>query len=395
MVESKPNLTGLDGRVGSAYEVLPELFTKTKSSMFSLFDSSFIEYIEIPNYNNSLTHLAFGGDIEDERIMQLVQSNAQSLQILEMMHIMNGNIAELLQSEEGDDQIFPQLRKLHLRKTPMGQVLRRVETTEAVVFPSLKWLSIDMPYPLADDTFLRGNAGTLEYLEMQIDTESIDMLRNFNVFQKNRFANLKHLKLRSAITGDDENNNMVLGNISLQMFLQGISETPRRLCIDGFSVFEELMESISRLPSMNNLRVLNIMDTRVSLSQIPEMLSRLPFLEELAIGYTADFGPMFRQVPLDDLPQYISSRFSSMSPHLWKLNQSFDEDDISLETFASYAVMMKIMCPSLTRVMAPDTIQKEYREIIQTEITKPYLQTHKKDLLVLLRAMPKILVRLI
>ncbi|KAJ2226819.1 hypothetical protein IWW45_007290, partial [Coemansia sp. RSA 485] len=171
MVESKPNLTGLDGRVGSAYEVLPELFTKTKSSMFSLFDSSFIEYIEIPNYSNSLTHLAFGGDIEDERIMQLVQSNAQSLQILEMMHIMNGNIAELLQSEEGDDQIFPQLRKLHLRKNPTGQVLRRVEITEAVVFPSLKWLSIDMPYPLADDTFLRGNAGTLEYLEMQIDTE--------------------------------------------------------------------------------------------------------------------------------------------------------------------------------------------------------------------------------
>ncbi|KAJ1812471.1 hypothetical protein LPJ75_003630, partial [Coemansia sp. RSA 2598] len=168
VVESKSNHTGLDGRVGSAYQVLPGLFGQAKSRMFSMFDSAFMEYVDIPRCSN-VTHLAFGGDIEDERIVQLVQANAQTLRILEMPHILNGNVAELLQSEDGSDQVFPELQKLHLRRKALGQTPRRVETTAAVVFPSLKWLCIDMSYPLDDDTFLRGNSDTLEYLEMQID----------------------------------------------------------------------------------------------------------------------------------------------------------------------------------------------------------------------------------
>ncbi|KAJ2847628.1 hypothetical protein J3B02_004126 [Coemansia erecta] len=71
--------------------------------MFSLSDSAFMEYVDIPKYN-SLTHLAFGGDIEDQRIIQLVQGNAKTLQTLEMRRILNGNIAELLKSNDGTDQ---------------------------------------------------------------------------------------------------------------------------------------------------------------------------------------------------------------------------------------------------------------------------------------------------
>ncbi|KAJ2871097.1 hypothetical protein FB639_004521, partial [Coemansia asiatica] len=85
------------------------------------------------------------------------------------------------------------------------------------------------------------------------------------------------------------------------------------------------------------------MNTQISLSQILDLLSRLPVIEELGLGYTANFGPMFSQVSLIDLPYFVSTRYSPMAPNLWKLNQCFDENEMPLEIFANYAILMKII----------------------------------------------------
>ncbi|KAJ1796995.1 hypothetical protein LPJ56_007066 [Coemansia sp. RSA 2599] len=231
---------------------------------------------------------------------------------------------------------------------------------------------------------------------MQIDALCVDMLRRCNAFQAKRFKRLKHLKLRPVETQNGRDMDNELTSANLPMFLQGISAMPQRLCIDGFNALDEVIESTGHLPSMLNLRVLNIPDTRLTLSQIPDLLRGLPAIEELGIGYAADLGPAFSQVSTTDLPQLISTRYSPLAPHLWKLNQRFDEDEISLETFAEYAVMMKIMCPSLTHIATtPDHVQRVYRDTVKDEMSKPYLQGHIRELSVLLRVIPKVGIRLV
>ncbi|KAJ2397066.1 hypothetical protein GGI05_000825 [Coemansia sp. RSA 2603] len=384
LVESKPNFNVLDDRVGSAYEILPGIFDRVQSSMFSMFDSGFIEFVE-PDAFNTLTHLAFGGDIDDDRIISLVHANASTLQILEMMHILNGDVAELLQSSDGGEQVFPALKKLHLRRQPEGQTPRRVERTEAAVFPSLKWLCIDMEYPFVDDTFFRGNTETLEYLEMQIDQQCLDVLADTGVFSDERRQKLEHLLLHPAQSNGAD---VVLSQLRIPMFLGGISQKSYRLCIDGFDVREELIVSLNQVPSVKNLRVVNMFGTKLTLSEIVTILNHLPLVSELGLQHAAGLGTEFDGISAEDLPLYVQDKFSHVAPHLWSLNQKYDEEQLSVETFAIRAMLMITLCPNLTRVIAPKSIRAEYHEVIKKEMAKPHFRENADQMDVLFRVEP-------
>ncbi|KAJ2780187.1 hypothetical protein GGI15_003627 [Coemansia interrupta] len=379
LIESKPNFNLMDDRVGSAYEILPGIISGAQSSMFSMLDSAFVEFIE-PGAFRTLTHLAFGGDIDDDRITSLVHENAQTLQILEMMHILNGDVAELLQSSDGGEQVFPALKKLHLRRRPEGQTPRRVERTETTVFPSLKWLCIDMEYPFADDTFFRGNAGSLEYLEMQIDQPCLDVLADTGVFSDARRTKLEHLLLHPV---QNNGTDVVLPELHIPMFFSGIAQKPYRFCIKGFDVREELMRSLCQTPSVKNLRVVNMFNTKFTLSEIVAVLGQLPLVSELGLQHAAELGADFDGIAAEDLPVYVREKYSHLAPYLWNLNQKYDEEQLSVETFALRAMLMMALCPNLTRVVVPKSIRSEYDDVVRKEMGKPHFEecAHRMDVL--------------
>ncbi|KAI7823089.1 hypothetical protein BX661DRAFT_200195 [Kickxella alabastrina] len=184
-VESRPDNTGLDGRVSGSYDIVPLLLSGVKKSMFSLGDSRFIEFVNAESFLG-LTHLAFGGDIDDERIIELVHSNSATLENLEIKFIRNGNVAHLARTSNGACASFPCLQKLHLKRKSKGVSVEEVALTEAIMFPSLQWLTIEMEHPFGDDTIFRGNAETLKYIDMQVDTSTLDMVSRCGVFAKGR-----------------------------------------------------------------------------------------------------------------------------------------------------------------------------------------------------------------
>ncbi|KAJ1719188.1 hypothetical protein LPJ53_006004 [Coemansia erecta] len=384
LIESKPNFNVMDDRVGSAYEMLPGILAGTQSSMFSMFDSGFVEFVE-PGAFNTLTHLAFGGDIDDDRIVSLVHENAQTLQILEMMHILNGDVAELLQSSDGGEQVFPVLRKLHLRRQPEGQTPRRVESTETAVFPSLKWLCIDMEYPFVDDTFFRGNAESLEYLEMQIDQPCLDVLADTGVFSDKRRQKLEHLLLHPAQSNGAD---VVLPELHIPTFLNGMAQRPYRLCIEGFDVREELMRSLCQTPSVKNLRVVNMFSTKFTLSEVVAVLGQLPLVSELGLQHAAGLGADFDGIAIEDLPLYVREKYSHLAPYLWSLNQKYNDEQLGVETFAIRAMLMMALCPNLTRVIAPKSIKTEYHEVVRREMAKPHFEEYADRMEVLFKTEP-------
>ncbi|KAJ1783867.1 hypothetical protein LPJ59_006477, partial [Coemansia sp. RSA 2399] len=51
-------------------------------------------------------------------------------------------------------------------------------------------------YVFADDTMFRGNSDRLEHLDMELDAETVDMLRKYKVFSKGKFPRLRSVHIQ-------------------------------------------------------------------------------------------------------------------------------------------------------------------------------------------------------
>ncbi|KAJ2451759.1 hypothetical protein GGF42_004183, partial [Coemansia sp. RSA 2424] len=118
----------------------------------------------------------------DDLFVRMVQQSAQTLQYL---FIRARNIEDalgLVRDDDGHYIAYPCLATLRLHQREFFSTVPLLVTSGAILFPSLRHLSIDDLYPFGDDTPFRGNAATLEYLHIMPTSEMCDILRRFSVF---------------------------------------------------------------------------------------------------------------------------------------------------------------------------------------------------------------------
>ncbi|KAJ2505105.1 hypothetical protein IWW47_002200, partial [Coemansia sp. RSA 2052] len=169
-------------------------FSDLVSRLFQLVGS--IEYGQVIDYSmpielrldsiHNLAHLKLdaGSRVDDiYQFIHLARRNAQTLQSLCMRSEEEKiDFSGLVQYADGRLVTYPCLRKLQLDTPPVVSILQQREFPGAVPFPSLRILIIKCVYPFNDDTLLRGNAATLEVLEMELTLSMVSMLRKYSVF---------------------------------------------------------------------------------------------------------------------------------------------------------------------------------------------------------------------
>ncbi|KAJ2331601.1 hypothetical protein GGI00_003179, partial [Coemansia sp. RSA 2681] len=141
------------------------------------------------NCSNSAMHVA-----------QLVRQNAPTLQSLEIDSEQDIDIPSLIQAADSSSYVvYPRLAMLKLWGPAYYHEQQRPVFISAVPFPCLQSLSVGRDYPFGDDTFFRGNAATLKYLEMWVDSSAAAMLCRYNVFTP-----ASHPKLWCVKIGDSD-----------------------------------------------------------------------------------------------------------------------------------------------------------------------------------------------
>ncbi|KAJ1898012.1 hypothetical protein LPJ66_003013 [Kickxella alabastrina] len=364
-VESRPDNTGLDGRVSGLYDIVPLLLNGAKKPMFSLGDSRFIEFVNAESFPG-LTHLAFGGDIDDERIIELVHSNSATLENLEMKFIRNGNAAHLARTSNGAWASFPCLQKLHLKRKSKGVSVEEVALTEAVMFPSLQWLTIEMEHPFGDDTIFRGNADTLKYIDMQVDTPTLDMVSRCGVFAKGRYRKLNYVSLKPVRLGGTGIN---VSPSQLSSIAMAMAAGSQSLNVNLFDLGREVIHYIKESPSVRDIRVLNMTRTKLSLFDIIYLVRQLPILVEIGVQYSGT-GAEFDELSPGDFPDYVHAQYRPLGRYLDCLNQDHNGTDSNAERIATCAMLMAIMCPNMTLATVPDNFKDGYTGFIEQALTK-------------------------
>ncbi|KAJ2081401.1 hypothetical protein GGI09_007625, partial [Coemansia sp. S100] len=157
---------------GTRPEVISSHFGSLVSQLFQLvyriecdifYDTDVPMVLQLDRIRN-LTHIEYVTGNNSNQIIQLAQLNALTLQSLDIK-FQTADIADLIRDCNGIYVTYPHLLKLKLIGPSNFTNVRRPVFSGVVPFPILTFLSLQLRYQFDDDTFFRGNAATLQFLE--------------------------------------------------------------------------------------------------------------------------------------------------------------------------------------------------------------------------------------
>ncbi|KAJ2790118.1 hypothetical protein GGI18_001998, partial [Coemansia linderi] len=131
----------------------------------------------------NLTHITYTNMRGCGWFLQSVRQNAPTLQDLDIdSEHYYVDICGLIRNTDGNSITYPRLLGLSLRCRIDFDNHERVVTPDLVPFPNLQHLTLRPEYPFGDDVVFRGNASTLETLELGLFSMTISLLCGHGVF---------------------------------------------------------------------------------------------------------------------------------------------------------------------------------------------------------------------
>ncbi|KAJ1905369.1 hypothetical protein GGI09_002179 [Coemansia sp. S100] len=303
---------------------------------------------------------------------RLARQSASTLESLDIFILETNGAICIIQDSDGTCAIYPRLTTLCLDGDSDDSDILPPGSKDVVPFPSLRRLMSRFKYPLGDDTFLRGNSATLEYLSMPLTRSTVAMLQKHSIFTPQSHPRLRHVNIECHY--DLVPDSFATNTKALQFILGIGTKAPTRLTnlpVTG-------AELIGVIPSLNNLtsvQVLSLNWTTLDLWQAIALLKTLPLLSDLRT-LPPVIGPLPADVALDDLPAHVVSTFAPMGTkfRLWHL---FDPDDRNtMDDSLSCVLLLALVCPNFFRITANFIGYNQSLEMIEEAITsdmfKPY-----------------------
>ncbi|KAJ2749833.1 hypothetical protein GGI19_005450, partial [Coemansia pectinata] len=165
-----------------------------KYTVISRGNCSMVMYLDLETIRD-LVHLECSLDRYSNDLMPLIRHSTQTLQFLDLDMDDVDITGAVRDPDSGAYLEYPCLHTLITRSPPDPRPSQRAVFKDIVPFPRLLRLSVLSNYPFGDDVLFRGNAGTLEYLELRLLPETISMLKKYRVFTPTSHPNLKCVKL--------------------------------------------------------------------------------------------------------------------------------------------------------------------------------------------------------
>ncbi|KAJ2883011.1 hypothetical protein H4R27_003052 [Coemansia aciculifera] len=360
-----------DQQFGDLASRLYQLAYRVKYSCFSYTaDPIWLQQDVICN----LSHISYtsASDVDSTyQFIQLARKNALTLQSLSIECERDTGILGLGQDADGNHETYPRLHTLYLRARPSHNELRRPVFYGAAPFPALRRLCINHNYPFDDDTFFRGNAATLEWLELQLDRLSASMLRKYKVFVPGSHPRLRRLRL--GFTTDFASGLFTSPTETLQF----VCSIGSGAAIREYGRTTHLANPATTFSSLGNyecIQVLSLPSLYAELWHVIALIKSLPLLSDLHTSLPS-LGNLPRGVALDELPAYMVSTYAPMGRRFrcWHLDRGHFNNYSGTTTCV---LLLALACPNFDYA-TPPTVQRElFMEMMQVDISsdlfKPY-----------------------
>ncbi|KAJ2822542.1 hypothetical protein GGI24_003915, partial [Coemansia furcata] len=256
-----------------------------------------------------LVRIEYFMDRYSSEVMPLIRRSAQTLQFLDI-DVGDADVSGFFRAPGGRGYLeFPSMHTLRIHALRNNRPSQKVVFKNIVPFPRLLRLSATFNYPFGDDVVFRGNAGTLEFLELELATEMVSMLREYKVFSPTSHPNLKCVSLKSPAS--HKPNAFTTGIECMQFILNIAPGAPVRV-VPGLSKHpEDLTPALSMLGDHGCIQTLSLPDTSLSLTEAFSLIKSLPLLSDVhTLPLTVGEPP--QGVSMAMLPSHVRLTYAPM-----------------------------------------------------------------------------------
>ncbi|KAJ2834928.1 hypothetical protein GGI24_000117 [Coemansia furcata] len=309
---------------------------------------SHLVHIDIDFDPNSLYKPLFSNLAQWNMASQLAHQNAMTLQYLSIGTYSWAHITGIVKDDNGYCVSYPRLSVLKLKYSFHTYEHYWPVFAEVVPFPRLRQLTIAGKYPFGDDILFRGNAATLECLDISLDSGMVTTLKRYNVF-----TSISHPKLRCVKIGLEP-------GVGVEQFETVTARLQFMLDIGPAATVRELKNMFSDpwlspvLPvfaNYTNIQILVLTGTRLTLWNTIALIDMLPLLSEL-YSQSPVVGPLPAKVSKDGLLDYVVATHVSMSKTFRFWHITYEDKWVSGGETISCVLLLALICPNFDYVFA-------------------------------------------
>ncbi|KAJ2467070.1 hypothetical protein GGI03_001765 [Coemansia sp. RSA 2337] len=250
-------------------------------------------------------------DIESRNIdpiAQMARQSAMTLQYLAIETRGNGDAMGLIRDADGGYTEYPRLRVLKLEHYSGKFMDGKPVFPDAAPFSSLRVLRMS-DYPFGNDVVFRGNAATLEYLDLEADSEIMEMFKERSLFTPTSHPKLQYVKFECDLGSAPY---LFATDTAYFQFLLNVGSSA---AVRGFSRIHSasrISAALSLLGDYPSIQVLCLPDAFLSLWDAITIIKLLPYLSDLHSALPV-LGMPPSKVAEDELPAYTIAKYTQMS----------------------------------------------------------------------------------
>ncbi|KAJ2055726.1 hypothetical protein GGI17_006542, partial [Coemansia sp. S146] len=263
--------------------------------------------LELDRIDN-LVHIKYTAGSDDKSAIKLARQNLTTLESLIIHAAGSVNVPGIIWEGDDDFVTYPHFHTLKLSGNPGYCETLDSVPTDVVPFPKLRCLKIDYENAFGDDVVFRGNAATLESLDLDLSSLTVSVLRQYGVFTPSSHPKLCYVRLWDKRRYTPR---VFATNAEALQFAIGIGPTAHMRYIAGFPNGAKLIPTLSQLNGLGSIQFLNLNNTAFAFWDVIALIKILPMMSDLTVKPTFP-GPLPYGITLDKLPAYTISTYASM-----------------------------------------------------------------------------------
>ncbi|KAJ2331730.1 hypothetical protein GGI00_003121 [Coemansia sp. RSA 2681] len=325
-----------------------------------------------------------------ELTMQLAQRNALTLQTLKLTMRGFADMSILLRNADGSYVQYPCLHTLAFRDSSDSAISQRPSFPGAVPFPSLRHLRIRSESFFGDDTPFRGNATTLEFLDLTLTADAISVLNRCKVFTPTSHPSLQYVSISERL---DAALDPFETDVAYIRFALSIGPNAPVREVDAELRGPGVQSAISAFGECSSIQVLVFPNASLKLRDVIALIKALPLLSDLHT-LPPTLGGWPGAISEEKLPAYVAAKYFPTGKrfrcwHLYIGSADFKEAVQVVEC----VFLLALACPNFDYAAVSTT----YRELLMAHMNNTIdtnrFRPHKTRLRRLLFGEPRCKIR--
>ncbi|KAJ2507932.1 hypothetical protein IWW47_000870 [Coemansia sp. RSA 2052] len=320
---------------------------------------------------NDLVHIKCTFPPNADEFGQLAMQNALTLQSLILVALNGIDIAGLVKAADGSYISYPCLHTLDLLEMWPPLDVELLAFSGTMPFPSLRALRLRMHYPFSDDTLFRGNAATLERLDIFLDHPAISAIIDHRVFTPTSHPNLRHVQTEYSISVVPD---LFGTNAEALRFEFSIGPRAAARNVDWYEPGVDIASAFISPETCSSIQILYLSRTSLVLWDVIALIKLLPLLTDLHTR-PSRLGMISAGVSEADLPAFVISAFAPTGQRFrcWHLQVRKYE---GVADIAPCVLLLALVCPNFTYAAIDPAKRMEFMKSMEECIASDMFKEH-------------------